>query len=259
MADRGKAQLKRAAKQDTAPATRRRSNRVNLVELAYERMEDLIVRCELKPGCFLTIQDLQEITEFSRTPVHQAVSRLADDTLILIRPRHGLQIAPIDLARERVLLELRRSLERFLIRLAAERLGASHRNQFLHTERLLRERREEMTIEEFNVIDRHIDKLILSAASEPFLEHTVRPLHTIFRRIGWIYHSNIKRDAIPTTTIDCHLAILGAIAERQIEMAVKASDDLMDFVDSMFEALEREVVPQQFDCSLEPFALSHQN
>jgi DNA-binding GntR family transcriptional regulator len=256
MAGRRRVPPKRAAKQQVALATPRRSNRVNLVELAYERLEDLIVRCELKPGCFLTIQDLQEITEFSRTPVHQAVSRLADDTLILIRPRHGLQIAPIDLARERMLLELRRSLERFLIRLAAERLGASHRNQFLHTERLLRESREQMSIAEFNVIDRHIDKLILSAASEPFLEHTVRPLHTIFRRIGWIYHSNIKRDAIPTATIDCHLAILGAITERRIEKAVKASDELMDFVDSMFDSLEREVVPQQFDCSLEPFALS---
>ena len=106
-----------------------RRNRVNLFELAYERIEELIVNCELKPGRFLAIQDLQEITGFSRTPVHQAVSRLADDTLILVRPRHGLQIAPIDLARERVLLHLRRDIERFVIRLATERAGPSHRNQ----------------------------------------------------------------------------------------------------------------------------------
>ena len=57
-------------------------NRVSLVELAYERIEELIINCELKPGQFLAIQDLREITGFSRTPVHQAVSRLADDTLI---------------------------------------------------------------------------------------------------------------------------------------------------------------------------------
>ena len=137
-------------------------------------------------------RNLQEITGFSRTPVHQAVSRLADDTLILIRPRHGVQIAPIDLARERMLLHLRRDIERFVIRLAAERSGPSHRNQFLHIERLLRERRDSMTVEEFNVLDRRIDKLILAVAGEPFLEHTVRPLHTIFRRIGWVHHRHIR-------------------------------------------------------------------
>src|SRR5919107_5918027 len=137
-----------------ATAAPRRQNRVNLFELAYERIEDLIINCELKPGRFLAIQDLQEMTGFSRTPVHQAVSRLADDTLILVRPRHGVQIAPIDLARERVLLHLRRDIERFVIRLAAERSGPSHRNQYLHIERLLRERRDSMSVEEFNVIDR---------------------------------------------------------------------------------------------------------
>jgi DNA-binding GntR family transcriptional regulator len=235
-----------------APAAPSRRNRVNLFELAYERIEDLIVNCELKPGRFLSIQDLQDITGFSRTPVHQAVGRLADDTLILVQPRHGVQIAPIDLARERVLLYLRRDIERFVIRLAAERSGPSHRNQFLHMERLLRERRESMTVDEFNILDRRIDKLILAAAGERFLEHTVRPLHTIFRRIGWIHHNQIKGNASLHATIDCHLAVLDAVANRHLDAAVAASDKLIDFVDSMFDVMEREVDPALLDCSLEP-------
>jgi DNA-binding transcriptional regulator YhcF (GntR family) len=102
MAGRKQVRLKLATESEASEAPPRRSNRVNLFELAYERIEHLIVTCELKPGRFLSIQDLQEITGFSRTPAHQAVSRLADDTLILIKPRHGVQIAPIDLARERM-------------------------------------------------------------------------------------------------------------------------------------------------------------
>src|SRR5262249_22463215 len=97
-----------------------RSNRVNLFELAYQRIEGLLVDCALKPGRYLTMQDLQRLTGFGRTPVHHAVNRLAADTLIRILPRHGLQIAPIDLARERMLLDLRRDIERFVIRLATE-------------------------------------------------------------------------------------------------------------------------------------------
>src|SRR5262245_48421909 len=107
----GMAQRKRTAPKLVEAAEARapqRRNRVNLVELAYERIEALIVNCKLRPGRLLAMQDLQEMTGLGRTPIHQAVSRLASDTLIVVRPRHGLQIAPIDLARERILLKLRR-------------------------------------------------------------------------------------------------------------------------------------------------------
>lgn len=232
------------------PAAPRRRNRVNLFDLAYDRIEDLIVNCELKPGRFLAIQDLQDLSGFGRTPVHQAVSRLAADTLLIVRPRHGVQIAPIDLARERMLLRLRRDLERFVIRLAAERSGPSHRNQLLHLERLLRERRASMTLSEFNTFDRRLDQLIVAAAGEPFLEHTLRPLHTLFRRIGWIFHNQILSNDNLDATIDSHLAVLDAVANRHVERAVAASDALMDFVDSMFDVMEREIDPSLLDCNL---------
>ena len=96
---------------------------INQVDMAYERIEHMLVNCQLKPGRFMAMQELQELLNFGRTPVLQAVRRLADDTLVIVRPRHGLQIAPIDLARERGLLPLRRDMERFVIRLAAERSG----------------------------------------------------------------------------------------------------------------------------------------
>ncbi|MBV8142532.1 MAG: GntR family transcriptional regulator [Verrucomicrobia bacterium] len=239
-------QSRRVAENASPPSLRR--NRVNLFDLACERIEDLIVRCELKPGSFLALQDLQEMTGFGRTPVHQAVSRLAADTLIVVRPRHGLQIAPIDLTRERVLLQLRRDIERFVVRLAAEHAGPSHRNQIIHLTRALRDQREKMTISDFNLFDQRIDQIILNAAGETFLEHTLRPLHTIFRRIGWIYHTQVQSGADFEPTIDCHLAVLDAISSRRINAAMAASDALTDFVDQMFDAMERELDPALLDC-----------
>lgn len=254
----GKQPSKKRAKSDVAkgpaadaaaPAARR--NAVNLLDLAYERLEHLIVTCELRPGAFLTIQDLQDISSLSRTPVHQAVTRLAADTLVIIRPRHGLQVAPIDLARERLLLRLRRDLERFVIRLAAERTSSSRRNQMLHLARQLRERRDAISISEFNAFDRRIDQLILTAAGEPFLEHTLRPLHTIFRRIGWIYHNRTSGHSNIGQTIDTHLSVLDAVVNREVEQAVRSSDTLIDFVDGMFDVIERDVDPEFLDCTLE--------
>jgi DNA-binding GntR family transcriptional regulator len=245
--------VRETAKASTADgAAPGRRNAVNLLELAYDRVEHLIVTCELRPGASLTIQDLQNISGLSRTPIHQAVTRLAADTLMIVRPRHGLQVAPIDLARERLLLKLRRDLECFVIRLATERSSSSHRNQMLHLARQLRERRDVITIGEFNAFDRRIDQLTLAGAGEPFLEYTLRPLHTIFRRIGWIYHNRTSGHSNIAQTIDTHLSVLDAIVNRDVEQAVRSTDALIDFVDDMFEIIEREVDPTFLDCSLEP-------
>ena len=229
-----------------------RRNRVNFFELAYQKIEDLLVNCELKPGQFLTMLELQHLTGFGRTPVHHAVNTLAADTLIVIRPRHGLQIAPIDLARERMLLGLRRDMERFVIRLAADRASLSHRNQALHIERLLRERRETLTLDEFNSLDRRIDALILEAGGEPFLAHTMRPLHTLYRRIGFIHHRHMPGQSDLSGTINRHLDILHAIANRRVDAAVEASNALIDFMDSIFSGMEAGIDPCLLDYSIEP-------
>jgi DNA-binding GntR family transcriptional regulator len=247
---RRKSALKLVRQDDASGASRR--NRVNFFELAYQRIEDRLVNCALRPGQFLTVQELQDLTGFGRTPVHHAVNRLAADTLIIIRPRHGLQIAPIDLARERMLLGLRRDMERFVIRLAADRASLSHRNQALHIERTLQEKRKTLTLDEFNKLDRRINALILEAAGEPFLAHTLRPLHTIYRRIGFIHHRHMPGQADLSGTIDGHLAILDAVANRHVDHAVRASDALIDFMDSMFAGMEAGIDPRLLDCSIEP-------
>jgi DNA-binding GntR family transcriptional regulator len=232
------------------PAPPRR-NRVNLSDLAYDRLEELIVTCALPPGRFLSIQDLQAQTDVGRTPIHQAVSRLAADTLIVVRPRHGLQITPIDLSRERTLLGLRRDMERFVVRLATERAGASHKNQLLHIGHTLRGQAPKMTIGRFNQLDRRLDRLLIAAAGEAFLASTLRPLHTIFRRIGWVYHSRVRPDESLAGTLDGHLAIIDAVAGGHVADAIAASDRLIDFVDTMFDVLGRGTDPALFDCNLD--------
>jgi hypothetical protein len=77
-------------------------------------------------------------------------------------------------------------------------------------------------------------------------------LRTIFRRIGWIYHTQIASDARLDPTIDCHLAVLDAVAHRRIDAAMTASDALIDFADRMFDIIERQIDPTLLDCSLEP-------
>jgi hypothetical protein len=47
-----------------------RHNRLNMAIVAYDRLENLIVTCALRPGLSLSIQDLQTMTGGGRAPVH---------------------------------------------------------------------------------------------------------------------------------------------------------------------------------------------
>ena len=80
----------------------------------------------------------------------------------------------------------------------------------------------------------------------------MRPLHTIYRRIGFIYHRLLPGHSDLSGTIDRHLAILNAVANRRADRAVAASDALIDFMDQMFEEMETGIDPGLLDCSIEP-------
>jgi DNA-binding GntR family transcriptional regulator len=92
-----------------------------------------------------------------------------------------------------------------------------------------------------------------AAAGEPFVENTMRPLHTIFRRIGWLYHSLAGPDSDLGCTVDVHLALVDAVTNRRVDAALEASDQLIAFVDSMFDVFEREIQPAMLDCSVVEF------
>ncbi|WP_342358806.1 GntR family transcriptional regulator [Terrarubrum flagellatum] len=216
----------------------------SLATVAYDRIEDLIVHCRVAPGASITTKEIQELVKLGRTPVHQAVRRLAAETLIAIRPRDGLQISPIDLQRDRRLLQLRRELDRFVAELATERLDANQRNRLLHLGAVIRERRPGMDVQEFNTYDRQLDAILIDAAAEPFLERTLRPLHTIFRRTGNVHLTHLGGAVGLARTIDCHLALLGAIVDRNKKAAQLASDELIDFAQSMFDSLEGNIDPK---------------
>lgn len=223
----------------------------SLSDLAYDRIEELFIRLELRPGAYLSLTDLQGMVGLGRSPVHEATRHLARDTHILILPRRGLRVAPIDLVRERRLLELRRKMERFVVGLAAERATAVHRSQMTRIATRLEGRRDSLDLAEFNRLDRILDRLVVTAAGEPFIEHSLRPLRTMFRRIGFVYLTELGQAACHRTNNELHGAVASAIAAGQIDEAILASDALIDFVDRMFEPMQREIDPALLDTTLD--------
>lgn len=86
----------------------------------YEYLRRSIVRLELQPGAPLQEKDIAERFEVSRTPVREALQRLAEEDLVDILPHSGTWVSRISLAVAEEGFVLRRALEVESVRRAAE-------------------------------------------------------------------------------------------------------------------------------------------
>src|SRR6516225_3695634 len=93
----------------------------SLTEQAYRLIEEEIVTLRLKPGDILSEQMLSAGLQIGRTPIREALQRLAREGLVTILPRKGILVSDINPRHQLLLLEVRRELERLLCRAGAER------------------------------------------------------------------------------------------------------------------------------------------
>jgi DNA-binding GntR family transcriptional regulator len=93
---------------------------VNLSQSTYDEIRRLIVRGEIRPNERLIEVDLADRFGVSRTPVREALQRLASDALV-VPARRGWLVREMTIAEIREIYEVREALEAYAARHAAER------------------------------------------------------------------------------------------------------------------------------------------
>src|ERR1700761_9597424 len=101
-----------------------------LTDRAYHELEEMIVTLQLSPGTVLSEQALALRLKIGRTPIREALQRLARDGLVVIMPRRGILVSEINLRLQLRLLEVRRELERLMASLRPGRATAGERREF---------------------------------------------------------------------------------------------------------------------------------
>ena len=99
--------MKRATPQEITPIAVQ-----SLTDRAYGELEELIVTLKLAPGAAVSEAELSSRLRIGRTPIREALQRLARERLVTILPRRGIVVSEINVARQLRLHEVRRELER---------------------------------------------------------------------------------------------------------------------------------------------------
>ena len=103
------------------PATELAPARTSRVEEAYRLLKRRILDNELPAGEQVLELELAADLNMSRTPVREALVRLARDGLVEIRPRHGMRVLPVSADDMREIYEILTALESTAAGLAAAR------------------------------------------------------------------------------------------------------------------------------------------
>lgn len=90
----------------------------------YATLKHRVLTCAMLPGQRVVEKDLCAEMGISRTPLREALNRLALESLVVLRPYRGYVIAPLTVADFRELCELRRIVESEAAALSARRATA---------------------------------------------------------------------------------------------------------------------------------------
>src|SRR5437899_12175692 len=98
-------------------------------ERAYLLIRDQIITLKLAPGSVIEEARLREELGLGRTPIREALQRLAHENLVTFIPHRGTFVCDINLTDLHRLTEVRTEIEGYAARLAAERATAADRAQ----------------------------------------------------------------------------------------------------------------------------------
>ena len=214
-------------------SSRSASTAETLTDRAYTEIEELIVTLQLAPGEAVSEQMLSERLGIGRTPIREALQRLARERLVAILPRRGVVVSAIDVAAQLRLLEVRRELERLVARGAARRATDEERERFSELARLFEKASRAGDDKTFMRTDREFNELCLAAVKNEFAAGAMGLMNSLSRRF-WFHH--YKQAADMPETAKLHADIARAIGEGDEAEAGAAVDRLLDNIQAFTRA-----------------------
>jgi len=188
----------------------------------------MIVTLKLAPGASVSEQELAASLGFGRTPIREALQRLARESLVSILPRRGILVSAVNVKHQLRLLEVRRELERLIARSAARRATDAERER-LRTLATQFERSAKANDDvTFMRTDREFNTLCSAASHNEFAAGAMSLMHSLSRRFWYIHY---KQAADMPLTAKLHADIARAIAAGDEDKAARASDKLLDVIE----------------------------
>jgi DNA-binding GntR family transcriptional regulator len=186
-------------------------------EEAYLRIRERIVSLDMPPGSVVNEGRLREELRIGRTPIREALQRLARENLVRSIPHRGTFVTDVNITDLARITEVRVLLEGHAARLAAERLSVGDREALSVLVEILEEG-PRLDQRELMRLDQRIHRQIYKASRNAFLEATLEQYFNLSLRLWYLVldHEVGLREAI-REHVELLQAILGGEGTRAEE------------------------------------------
>ena len=200
---------------------------LSLTDRAYRHLEEMIITLQLPPGSAVSEIALSQRLGIGRTPIREALQRLARERLVTILPRRGIIVSEINVKSQLRLLEVRREVERLVAKSAARRATPEERERFLELARRFEKSAKANDGVSFMRVDLEFNEISVTAARNEFAAGAMSLMHSLSRRFWYIHY---KQAADMPLTAKLHADIARSIGAGNVAAAGKAMDKLLDAV-----------------------------
>ncbi|NUQ38458.1 MAG: GntR family transcriptional regulator [Caldilineales bacterium] len=206
----------------------------SLSQEAYQTIRQKIIALDLPPGAVIDEARLQTDLGLGRTPIREALQRLALEKLVAIIPRRGTFVADIGITDLHRLFEARLVLETLAARLAAQRGSEAHwQTMAAALDRI--PAADPVPPDLLIAIDEQCHAIMYEAADNKFLQDTLTTLYALSLRL-W-YYSLARMGGMREAILE-HRHILAALRRRDADAAA----DLLETHIRTFQANIQSVV-----------------
>jgi DNA-binding GntR family transcriptional regulator len=212
-------------------------------DLVHRRLKEEIELGELAPGTPLSELSLVQRTGASRTPVREALRRLASEGLVDLVPRQGARVSRVSLQSVRDLFDFRGLLEPAAVRQATEAAAADPalrreftalRGEFV---RIQRRTPSPARSRAFYALADRFDWAIVGATRNEHLRRTIAELRPHTARLRNLSHVDPQR--VEVSVVE-HLGMCGAILAGDADRAASAvAEHLTKSLQTIFRNLAR--------------------
>jgi DNA-binding GntR family transcriptional regulator len=187
-----------------------------LADRAYVELRDRLVTLAIAPGAPIDEDLLGRQLEMGRTPVREAIKRLALENLVTVFPRRGTFASDINITDLNHISDLRIVLEGHASLRAAERITAAQRGELEELLDELGRSRGSDDLEALMALDARVHRFIYRCTGNPYLEETLTRYFNLSLRI---WHLVIDRLPHLFARVHEHDDVLRAIAAGDGEQA----------------------------------------
>ena len=208
----------------------------SLADRVYRTLRDEIVFLELSPGAPVREVDVAKRLGVGRTPVREALQRLAMNYLVELLPGRGAFVAPISLPDLVKITEIRLRLEGFAAASAAARATAAEREALRGLREQIMRCTEGTTRDTLIRLDQDVHRAIYDATHNAFLEDCLHRFLNLTLR-AWV----LVLDGLGSSVadmVDEHASLLDAVVRGDAEKAsALARQHITDFENDFRAAL----------------------